>query len=315
MIGWDPILHPNLPQNSVIQSVRGQKWLAKAAREGYRVVAGSEYYLDQLESAESYYTSDPFAEEAADLTAEQQGLILGGEASMWTEFSDAENIDARIWPCAAAVAERLWSPREVTDVEDMYRRLSKVSQRLAWIGLTHESGPLQMLRRMTDYRTIEPLRTLANTVRPLFDPRWNNHAYTSLTPLNRLVDATPPDSEIARDFALAVERYLDDPSDEDLHNAVATRLGVWRDNHDALIPCIRHSPLLAEVEPISTTLSQISEVGLRSLQAIRSGLPVSQSDREGDLALLEGATLPSAELEITIVPAIRSLVSATLAVD
>lgn len=315
MIGWDPIVHPDLPQETVVQSVRGQRWLADAARQGFRGIAGSEYYLDQLEPAESYYASDPLADEAADLTTDQQGLILGGEASMWTEFSDAENIDARIWPRAAAVAERLWSPREVVDVEDMYRRLNKVSQRLAWIGLTHESGPLQMLRRLTDYRAIEPLQTLANMVRPLFDPRWNNDAYTSRTPLNRLVDAVVPDSEIARDFTLAVERYLDDSSDEDLHTLLTTRLGIWRANHDALIPYIRHSPLLAEVEPISAMLSQIAEVGLRSLQAIRSGLPISQSDREGDLVLLEAASLASAELELTIVPAIRSLLRATPVMD
>ncbi len=315
MIGWDPILHADLPHGSVIQSVRGQKWLADAARQGYRGIASSEYYLDQLESADSYYTNDPLGGEAAELTAEQQGSILGGEASMWTEFADAENIDARIWPRAAAVAERLWSPPEVVDVEDMYRRLAKVSQRLAWTGVSHESGPLRMLRRLTDYRPIEPLRTLANAVRPLFDLRWTSHTYTRVTPLNRLVDATSPDSWIVRDFNRAVECFLDGGSDEALHDALATRLGVWRDNHEALEPCIRRSSLLAEVEQLSTTLSEIAAVGLRSLGAIRSGRAISPSDREGDLALLDRAALPTAELELLIVPGVRRLLGATPATD
>ena len=315
MIGWDPVLHPDLPGDCMIQTVRGQQWLADAARQGFRSIAGSEYYLDELKPAESYYTSDPLADEAAELTSDQQDLILGGEASMWTEFSDAQNIDARIWPRAAAVAERLWSPREVADVEDMYRRLGKFSQRLAWTGLTHESGPLQMFRRLTDYRHIGPLRTLANTVRPLFGPRWNNHTYTSLTPLSRLVDATSPDSETSRHFAREVELFLDDPSDGTRHDALADRLQAWRANHDLLMPCIRESSLLAEVEELSITLSRIAGVGLRSLRAIQSGLSISQSDREGDLALLEAATLPSAELEISVVAAIRSLLSATLATE
>ncbi len=234
---------------------------------------------------------------------------------MWMEFSDAENIDARTWPRAAAVAERLWSPREVVDVEDMYRRLNKVSQRLVWIGLTHQSGPLQMLRRLTDYRAIEPLRTLANTVRPLFDPRWNNHAYTSLTPLNRLVDATPPDSETSRRFASEVERFLDNPSDESPHDTLATQLQAWRANHDVLGPFIRRHSLLAEVEPLSITLSQIAEVGLRYLQATRSGRALSRPERERDLALLERAALPTAELELQILPGIRRLLGATPAMD
>jgi hexosaminidase len=315
MIGWDPVLHADLPQGSVIQSVRGQKWLAEAVRQGYRGIAGSEYYLDQLESAESLYTRDPLGGEAAELTAEQQGRILGGEASMWTEFSDAENIDARIWPRAAAVAERLWSPRGVVDVEDMYRRLGRTSQRLAWTGVTHESGPRRMLERLTDYRPIESLCVLAGAVRPLFDPRWNNPAYTSLTPLNRLVDAAPPDSEIAREFTREVEAFLDQPSDETLHGALATRLRVWRDNHETLETCLRSSPLLEEVEPLSTTLSQIAEVGLRSLEAIRSGRPISRTDREEDLAQLERAALPMAELELLVVPGVRRLLDATPTMD
>jgi hexosaminidase len=35
MIGWDEILHPDLPKNIVVQSWRGQASLADGARKGY----------------------------------------------------------------------------------------------------------------------------------------------------------------------------------------------------------------------------------------------------------------------------------------
>ena len=38
------------------------------------------------------------------------GLALGGEVDMWGEGVDDTNFEARVFPWASAVAERLWSP-------------------------------------------------------------------------------------------------------------------------------------------------------------------------------------------------------------
>ena len=43
---------------------------------------------------------------------------------MWGEHVDAANFLARVWPRAAVVAERLWSARNLTEVDDAaYSRL------------------------------------------------------------------------------------------------------------------------------------------------------------------------------------------------
>jgi len=46
MIGWDEILHPELPKTIVIQSWRGQESLATAAKQGYSGLLSFGYYLD-----------------------------------------------------------------------------------------------------------------------------------------------------------------------------------------------------------------------------------------------------------------------------
>jgi hypothetical protein len=46
------------------------------------------------------------------LTDAQAAFVIGGEAAMWGELVDAANLMPKIWPTAAAVAERLWSPAQ-----------------------------------------------------------------------------------------------------------------------------------------------------------------------------------------------------------
>ena len=48
MVGWDEILRPDLPKDIVIQSWRGQDSLAAAAKQGYRGLLSSGYYLDLM---------------------------------------------------------------------------------------------------------------------------------------------------------------------------------------------------------------------------------------------------------------------------
>lgn len=59
------------------------------------------------------YTLDPLNGTNALLSKEQQQLIVGGEASLWGEEINDNNLDEKAWPRAAAFGERMWSTRDL----------------------------------------------------------------------------------------------------------------------------------------------------------------------------------------------------------
>jgi hexosaminidase len=294
MIGWDEILHPDLPTDIVVHSWRGPKSLAAAARQGYRGILSNGYYLDLMRPAASHYAVDPLAGDAATLTPEESKRILGGEACIWSEYVSPENLDARIWPRMAAIAEKLWSPAAAaSDVESMYHRLEAAGRHLELAGSTHRAVYRTMLERLADGADIAALETLAEVVEPVKEyARARARRYYSDTPLNRLVDAVAAESMAARAFNRRAERRED----------VRAELLRWRDNHARLLPLLRRSALLAEVEPVSETLSRMAALGLEALdgKAPKSGL-----------ATLDALTAkPAAELLIQIKPGIQALLRA-----
>ena len=309
MVGWDEILHPQLPKDVVVQSWRGQKSLAEAARQGYRGLLSFGYYLDLMQPAAQHYAVDPLANDAANLNEEGRARILGGEACMWAEWVSPENVDSRIWPRNAAVAERLWSPADVRDVDSMYRRLEAVSRELEWRGLTHRSSYPLMLERLAGPGPVEPLRTLADVLEPVKQYR-RKYRNDQLTPLNRLSDAVRPESRAARQFAGRVDRLLASHSEEE-RNAVRATLERWRDNNARVLPILQQAWLMQDVPPLSQDLTAVAVAGLQAIEYLQSGVPAPDSWRQAQIAFLEQARKPRADMLIMIVPAVRKLVEAT----
>jgi hexosaminidase len=304
MEGWDEILNPNLPKSIVIQSWRGPKSLAEAARLGYSGLLSSNYYLDLMRPASLHYLTDPLGDEAAALSPEQQARILGGEAAMWCEFAAARNVDSRIWPRLAVIAERLWSPAGVKDVDSMYRRMELISRQLELLGLTHRSSYNTMLAELAGGEPVEPLRTLAEVVEPVkgYARVSSGRKYTQQTPLNRLVDAAEPESMRARDFAALVDR-MDRPK-------IREWLVRWSDNDAKLEPMVAKSFLLAEVKPLSEDLSKLARIGLEALNSMESGEKRPPGWLTDQRAFLAAAKRPRAELLLMIIPSIDRLISA-----
>lgn len=302
MMGWDEILHPDVPTTAVIQSWRGKRFLARAAQAGYRTLLSNGYYIDLFQSAAFHYRNDPL-EGLDSLSAEAQSRIVGGEATMWTEFVTPELLDARVWPRTAAIAERLWSPASVRDEADLYRRLDAHSNRLELAdGLRIRAARLAHLDRITRGEHHPALHVLAGLVEPTeiytrhgqFQ-RARGYRYSQHTPLHRLVDVVDSDAAGARAFATLWQAWQTAPTDELREELVFTFTSWLRAARhlDTLVPDF---PLLHEVAPHVHALRQTATMGLRLLDA-----PLTPEDR----AALEAMRGPVAELEF--IPALLLL--------
>jgi hexosaminidase len=310
MVGWDEILRPELPKSIVVQSWRGAQALAEAARLGYDGILSNGYYLDHQEPASFHYLNDPLPPSAG----EERPHVLGGEACMWGEFVSPETIDSRLWPRTAAIAERLWSPAEVRDVEDMYRRLEIESVRLEATGVKHRSNYEPMLRGLVADHPIEPLRLLADLVEPVKGyHRGQLRTYTSGTPLDRLVDAARPESMPARRLRKEVDVFLRTPPPARDDRPLRAAFSTWRNNHPILEPLLSARGL--EARPLSRDLAALGEVGEQALEAIRAGRQASESWLAEAQRVADRSQKPRAEVELAVVPAVRKLAVAAGQLD
>jgi hexosaminidase len=311
MMGWDEIFQPELPQGVVIQSWRGPAALAEAAKKGYKGVLSAGYYIDLIFPTSKHYAVDPIPADST-LTAAEAALVLGGEATMWSEWVSPDTIDSRIWPRTAAIAERLWSPRTVTDLDDMYRRLAVTSLRLEEVGLTHEKNQAMLLRRLAQGRDIGPLQTLVSVVEPVKEYRRNQQRPQSmLSPLTGLIDAARPDSDAARRFAATVDGLLSDAPRFEAHSQqLRNTLTQWRNAGPELETIIDRSPALHEARPLAKDLNELGTTGLEALSFISRGVAPSAEWRDARLAALDRAASPKGGLEFPIIPSVRQLVIA-----
>lgn len=171
---WEEMLldwNLTLPANTIVQSWQSDANVAAVAAQGHRVLAGNYNYwyldcgsgqwLDFRPGASSeqfwpypdycsprhnwrvMYSYDPLAGVPANATH----LVLGGETHIWSEQTDAVNLDRMVWPRACAAAEVLWSGAK--DAEGRNRsqieaspRLSDMRERLVARGVMAE--PVQM---------------------------------------------------------------------------------------------------------------------------------------------------------------------------
>lgn len=308
MVGWDEIYQPGLPKDIVIQSWRGTQALIDGARKGYQGILSNGYYIDLCETAERHYLNDPIPADAS-LSPAEMKLILGGEATMWAELVTAETVDSRIWPRTAAIAERLWSPAEIRDVEDMYRRLKIISLQLEETGVQHLRNQEMMLRRMAGTEDIAALRKLARITEPVkgYARHSQGKKYTSLAPLTRFVDACFPESLDARDFRKTVENFLLTREPE-LASQIYLYFLDLKDIKPQVMAQAEKSPVLKEVVLLADYLDQLINIGSDALDLIMKNKKPDSAWLETVRAKIQEIKKPAAECQLAIVPAVESLI-------
>jgi len=210
-------------------------------------------------------TAMPEIEVVKPLTEEEKSRIIGGEACQWAEFVDSTNVESRIWPRAAAIAEKLWSPQELTnDVEDMYRRLSVLSNQLTIQGSAHETACLNKLKSMISPDGLSYLKNLTDYLEEVkYHGRMQvlleaDSLYLPDYPLDRIVDAVQPESIPARNFNALVDNFIIDENTAQKQEIIQ-QLKQWQYNHELLIPFFNNYEKLRDIEIISLELSVVSE--------------------------------------------------------
>jgi hexosaminidase len=308
MVGWDEIMNPLLPKNMVVQSWRGTEGLTRSAQKGSDCILSNGFYLDLMYPASTHYAVDPLPS-GIKLSTDGRTHVLGGEACMWAEFVTPETIDSRIWPRLLAIAERLWSPQEIQDVESLYRRMEIEAGRLEDLGLQHRANYRPMLERLVGKESAPALQALADVVTPVKRyARGNARDYTSLMPLTRLVDAARPESETARRFEWAVDDWLRAGPQTANPEPLRAPLQAWKKSHAVLGPIIEKSEGARDAYAQSQDLSESARLGLEAVDMLHAGKQAPAAWSRGATAALTRALQPRAELDLAVAPAILKLV-------
>lgn len=140
LIGWDEILEGGLAQGATVMSWRGIDGGIAAAKAGHDVVMSptSHAYFDASyrdQPTEHVYTFDPVPEALNDDEAKH---VLGGQANVWCERIPTEaRVEYMIWPRMAAMAETLWTPKAVLDLNDFQGRVASLINRLDLMGVNY----------------------------------------------------------------------------------------------------------------------------------------------------------------------------------
>lgn len=261
-------------------------------------------------SSELPGTTLPKIEVIKPLTAEEQARILGGEAAMWAEVVGPNNVDSRLWPTSAVIAEKLWSPAELSsNTEDMYRRLTHTSDYLELCGLPHKKEMNAILEKLI---APEGLPYLTTFVRLLEEVKYygrlstimgQSNLYLPDLPLNGMVDAARPESFEARKFNQLVESFVATPNDAE-ESDITTYLLTWSQLNDQLQPYMNE-----DLEKAAKLLAEFSDVSKALLNKLEQNSELTSEEKDvlsGKISFLENG---ENGMLLAVAPGLRNLLN------
>jgi len=316
LIGWEEAFNSALPQDVIIQKWKptapDDKLISNIIQHNNQVVVSSGYYLDMYLPAYIHYLADPIPANIS--AADTEKGILGAEAAMWTEMVNAENEEIRVWPRTAAIAERLWSPANKKDVDDMYRRLWAINFQLNDLGLDEQSNYSRLISRWADGGDITSIKTLTDLCVPvkgyrrlmgaMFVP--NPVKKNLASPMFNIADVAHCDSEPRLAFRKIVATYLKN-GDELSKQQIKNQLQLWMNNRIGFNAASTKSAYLQSIVKLSDNLSAAAEIGLAALS--------NKGNHDELLKTLKQMEAPMDEVTLSVLPEIKALVSGKLAAE
>jgi hexosaminidase len=331
---YNKLIETDVPKDMVIQSWRGMEALLSSAKNGYKSILSKGYYIDLVQPASYHYLTDPipfrnevivpdseanFDRFESDivkkiqqgeklLTPEEEKLILGGEATMWTEHVSAETFDSRVWPRTAAIAERLWSPATIRNVDDMYRRMDIISIYLESLGLTHLKNRDMMLRRLLGKHDVSSFSNLIQYIEPVQGYRRNRaDNFTRFSPYSLMADIAVPDQKAVR----VVSCQLADSNllhDSNLLNNIEALFLKWQYDARQVKQDAEKIPALHDFIEHAHSLEELSLIGLDAIHHFKSKNPEIKFWSQLTLAKLKEAQKEVGFCELKIVGPIKQFI-------
>jgi hexosaminidase len=312
LMGWEEIMTKNLSKDAIIHSWKGSnegiaagQSLVNAVKNGYKTVLSNGYYIDLMLGVENHYLNDPMPKNIT-LTAEEKARILGGEAPIWSELVTPTTIDSRIWPRTAAIAERLWSNENITDMASLRKRMNVISLQLEELGITHIRNKEVLLRNISNNQTNTALEDFSNICEPLklYSRNSEGTEYKTYSPFTLFADACTPDAKDALGFDAVVTNYLVNKNSQN-QILVTDYLKKWIDVNAKLIELSSNAPLIQPILPLSKSLSDLSQQLLLKIEKKQTVNPSVIKN------LLEQCNSKNhADVELAVYSSLKKLVSA-----
>lgn len=314
IIGWEEIMTPTMSKEAIIHSWKGPnegmptgQSLINAAKSGYKTILSNGFYIDLMLSIKDHYAVE-IVSDKSNLTSEEKKRILGGEATMWSELVTPLTIDSRIWPRTIAIAERLWSQSDITNIDFLYKRLPSVSFRLEELGITHLKNKDVILRNICNNQNITAVETLSRVCEPLkkYSRNKGGTEYQSYSPLTLFADLCTADAEDAILFEKLTNDYLNNDNNLENKKSLITFFDKWINNDDEIIKCSQKAPLVIPLLPISKNLKNIS-IELKNMLLKNSS--ISKEQLEQYMTELDSKNY--ADVELAIADSIKKLIKKT----